>query len=77
MSAKKKTSRIKQTRTEFQKAFDPYPGMITAFYRAERILELLHISKIAVKHNLKQCCVFLVYNCHAKGIDFVEFHFAR
>ncbi|MBU2976485.1 DUF5677 domain-containing protein [Zobellia sp. B3R18] len=44
MSAKKKRSRIRQTRTEFQKAFDPYPGMIVPFSWSERLPEFLHIS---------------------------------
>lgn len=44
MSAKKKPSRIRQTRTEFQKAFDPYPGMIVPFSWSDRLPELLHLS---------------------------------
>jgi len=44
MSAKKKRSRIRQTRTEFQKVFDPYPGMIVPFSWSDRLPEVLHIS---------------------------------
>ncbi|MCH4824571.1 DUF5677 domain-containing protein [Gramella lutea] len=42
--AKKKKGRIRQTRTEFQKAFDPYPGMIQPFSWKARAPEFLHIS---------------------------------
>tara|TARA_R110000744_G_scaffold7034_3_gene24166 strand:- start:1376 stop:2884 length:1509 start_codon:yes stop_codon:yes gene_type:complete len=44
MSAKKKRSRIRQTRTEFQKVFDNYPGMIVPFSWSDRLPEVLHIS---------------------------------
>ncbi len=42
--AKKKRGRIRQTRTEFQKAFDPYPGMIQPFSWKARAPEFLHVS---------------------------------
>ncbi len=44
MSAKKRKGRVRQTRTEFQKAFDPYPGMIQPFSWSDRLPEVLHIS---------------------------------
>jgi hypothetical protein len=41
---KKKRGRIRQTRTEWQKVFDPHPGMIQSFSWTDRLPELLHIS---------------------------------
>ena len=40
----KRKSRIRQTRTSFQKVFDNYPGMIQSFSWSDRIPEFLHIS---------------------------------
>ncbi|RTZ02693.1 hypothetical protein EKL98_12565 [Flavobacterium bomense] len=40
----KKKSRIRQTRTSFQKVFDNYPGMIQSFSWSDRLPEFLHIS---------------------------------
>lgn len=40
----KKKSRIRQTRTSFQKVFDNYPDMIRPFSWSDRLPEFLHIS---------------------------------
>lgn len=44
MAAKKKKGRVRQTRTEWQKVFDPYPGMVQPFSWSDRLSEVLHIS---------------------------------
>jgi hypothetical protein len=44
MVSKKRNSRIRQTRTEWQKVFDPYPGMIQSFSWSDRLPEFIHIS---------------------------------
>lgn len=48
MSSKKKRSRIRQTRTDFQKVFDKYPNMIQPFSWTSRIPEFIHISMTLV-----------------------------
>ncbi|HIP33688.1 MAG TPA: hypothetical protein EYG89_02915 [Bacteroidia bacterium] len=53
MSAKKKNRRIRQTRTEFQKAFDPYPGMMQPFSWSDRLPEFLHISIALIENDFQ------------------------
>ena len=44
MAKKKTKGRIRQTRTEWQKVFDPHPGMVQTFSWSDRIPEFIHIS---------------------------------
>ena len=50
MTSKKKKGRVRQTRTSWQKTFDPHPGMLQPFSWSSRIPEVLHIS-IALLEN--------------------------
>src|SRR5450759_2011321 len=43
-NSKKRKGRIRQTRTEWQKTFDPHPGMVQTFSWSDRMPEFLHIS---------------------------------
>lgn len=51
MSKKGRKGRVRQTRTEWQKAFDPYPGMVQPFSWSDRLPELLHISMALIDHD--------------------------
>jgi hypothetical protein len=53
MGDKKRRSRIKQTRTEFQKVFDRHPGMVLDFSWHDRLFEVLHISATLYKHDFQ------------------------
>ena len=44
MTKKKKKGRVRQTRTSWQKTFDPHPGMLQPFSWSSRLPEVLHIS---------------------------------
>lgn len=48
---KKRKSRIRQTRTEWQKTFDPYPDRIQTFSWSDRLPEVLHISIALIDHD--------------------------
>lgn len=48
---KKKSRRIRQTRTEWQKVFDQHPGMVQPFSWSDRLPELLHISITLIDHD--------------------------
>ncbi|CAN5429217.1 hypothetical protein BH09BAC1_BH09BAC1_07470 [soil metagenome] len=54
VSRKKKNTRIRQTRTDWQKTFDPHPGIIQPFSWHDRLPELLHISMCLVNYDFKQ-----------------------
>ena len=51
MSKKARKGRVRQTRTEWQKAFDRHPGMLQSFSWSDRLPELLHISMALVDHS--------------------------
>ncbi len=66
MTKKKRKGRIRQTRTEWQKVFDPHPGMIQSFSWSDRIPEFIHISITlidndyqTVKKNFYEICDFI------------------
>jgi hypothetical protein len=44
MKSKKRNGRIRQTRTNFQKVFDPHPCMVQSFSWSDRLPEFVHIS---------------------------------
>jgi len=54
MSSKKRRGRIRQTRTEWQKTFDPYPELIQTFSWPDRLPELLHISFALIESTYEQ-----------------------
>lgn len=49
--SKKEKGRVRQTRTEWQKVFDPHPGMIQPFGWSDRLPEVLHISIALIDHD--------------------------
>lgn len=49
--SKKKKGRVRQTRTSFQKTFDPHPGMVQSFSWHDRLPELVHVSMALVDHH--------------------------
>jgi hypothetical protein len=51
MTSKKRKGRIRQTRTGWQKVFDPHPGMIQPFSWSDRLPEFIHISIALVDHD--------------------------
>jgi hypothetical protein len=78
MTKKKTKGRIRQTRTEWQKVFDPHPGMVQTFSWSDRIPEFIHISIAlidndyqTVKNDFDEICDFLNAKVKAKR----KFHF--
>lgn len=78
MSSKKKKSRIRQTRTDFQKVFDKYPNMIQPFSWSDRIPEFIHISMAlvdneysSVKIDFFKICDYINENYNRE----IKFHF--
>lgn len=53
MTNKKRKGRIRQTRTEWQKVFDPHPGMIQPFSWSDRLPEFIHISIALIDNDYK------------------------
>jgi hypothetical protein len=51
MANKKRKGRIRQTRTEWQKVFDPHPRMIQPFSWSDRLPEFIHISIALIDHD--------------------------
>lgn len=51
MKAKKRKGRVRQTRTDWQKTFDPHPGMLQPFSWSDRLPEVLHISMALIDHD--------------------------
>jgi hypothetical protein len=72
MSSKKKRSRIRQTRTDFQKVFDKYPNMIQPFSWSNRIPEFIHISMTFVNYDYS-----IVEKDFFKISDFVNENYVR
>lgn len=54
MTNKKRKGRIRQTRTEWQKVFDPHPGMIQSFSWSDRLPEFIHISIALIDHDYQR-----------------------
>jgi hypothetical protein len=50
---KKKKSRIRQTRTAWQKAFDRHPGMLQPFSWSDRLPEIIHISIALIENKYR------------------------
>ena len=78
MAKKKTKGRIRQTRTEWQKVFDPHPGMVQTFSWSDRIPEFIHISIAlidndyqTVKNDFYEICDFVNAKVKAKR----KFHF--
>jgi len=72
MSSEKKRSRIRQTRTDFQKVFDKYPNMIQPFSWSNRIPEFIHISMTLVNYDYS-----IVEKDFFKISDFVNENYVR
>jgi hypothetical protein len=53
MNSKKRKTRIRQTKNEFQKAFEPYPEMIQMFSWSERSPEFIHISISLIENDFE------------------------
>ncbi|MCX6246850.1 MAG: DUF5677 domain-containing protein [Bacteroidetes bacterium] len=77
MGAKRK-GRIRQTRTVWQRTFDPYPGMVQPFSWSERIPEFVHISIAlynndyeTVKKDFYEICDYVNQKVHLQR----KFHF--
>lgn len=54
MANKKRKGRIRQSRTEWQKKFDTYPGMIQPFSWSDRLPECIHISIALIDHDYQK-----------------------
>jgi|CXWL01.1.fsa_nt_gi hypothetical protein len=54
MTKKKKKGRVRQTRTSWQKTFDPHPGMLQPFSWSSRLPEFLHISIALVDNDYQK-----------------------
>lgn len=54
MTQKKRKGRIRQTKTEWQKVFDPFPNMIQPFSWSDRIPEFIHISIALVDYDYQK-----------------------
>jgi len=51
MTRKKNKGRVRQTRTSWQKTFDPHPGLLQPFSWSSRIPEVLHISMALIEND--------------------------
>lgn len=78
MTNKKPNGRIRQTRTEWQKVFDPHPGMVQPFSWSDRLPEFIHISIALIdndyqniKNDFYEICDFINARTESKR----KFHF--